>query len=258
MALRHGRRGFTLIEILVVIGIILVLMSMVVLGFRHLNYTAARRETIAELHLCRDLLTEYENTAGLNAIEGLKGSVGNGYDPVYVDPNTGTEPDAFLKPDDAGGDMGDKSKGSSRYESPAVVKTQGVPAGAPGVMYVLLRDPKNRAAVAGVTPKRLLEPEPTGNSNTPPSPNTLDNTVLLDGWGNPIIFVPRGGMHIFVNGTPYIVRSTGTFPASDVTNHPITPADRPFFASAGQDGFFVDQNQGRADYSIDNIYSFQD
>src|SRR3954462_12067149 len=38
---RGSRRGFTLVELLVVIGIILVLIAIVVVGLRHVNNTAA-------------------------------------------------------------------------------------------------------------------------------------------------------------------------------------------------------------------------
>ena len=279
-ALRQSRRGFTLIELLVVIGIILVLMSIVVVGFRHLNATTARRETIAELHIARDLLQEYENTnRGSNgAISNIEepgkvqvpGPAGPGAPPapdvfpVYLDeppkPGSRTLPQkskvewADLFPNGAPStttpDMGDKSiQNSARYSAPAVQKTQ-------DVMYLLLRDPKNRTTVSNVPPKRIMESAP--NVSTPQGPNDISHAVLLDGWANPIIFVPAGGLVVNIpdaSGKPlyYVVRSTGPIVlGASPTNQPPPPtlADRPFWASAGQDGDFT---QG-----ADNVYSFQD
>ena len=58
--------------------------------------------------------------------------------------------------------------------------------------------------------------------------------VLQDGWNNPIIFVPKGGMKL-PNGTR-IVAVDG----------------QPFWASAGQDGSFGNDGVAKAD---DNVYS---
>lgn len=257
-AIKRAQRGFTLIEVLVVIGIILILLGMVVLGFRHLDAVASKRDTVAELHVCRGLLTEYENLNGLNVLEFAAKQM-NGI-PVYSD--VPFPANVKLLDETAGGgviDMSDRTIKSARYESPAVQKTQ-------QVMRVLLRMPKNRSAVASLPTKRILEAEPAANGNTVPP--DIGQAVILDGWGNPIIFVPRGGLHVMIdNGSgaqEYVVRTTGTYPytgsdASFYQKYPLSPADRPFFASAGQDGKFgADPNNPKAAYGADNVYSFQD
>lgn len=285
------RRGFTLIELLVVIGIILILMAIIVTGVRHINATAASRETNAELQVCNDMLQEYANVNGRGSIEGpvSGGQVADpnpdpnapkspGMFPIYMDdvigsttPTVGTyvalgdlgEPvgAVTLSGNQLSGDtdMGNKSPGQNvaRYYAPAVQRTF-------DVMYVLLRDPKNRALVNSMPPKRILEIQQSmngqsgGNQSLAVQKAWNARAIILDGWGDPIIYVPAGGLHVSLvdasTGTygqrnEYIVRSTGTFLASDLKNHPITTADRPFWASAGQDGDFA---KGE-----DNVYSFQ-
>jgi type II secretory pathway pseudopilin PulG len=219
---KHPRRGFSLIEILVVIGIIMILIGLLVVGYRHLNASAARKETVVELHICRGMLTEYENHNGTDFIAGIY--PGN--------PIIGT----------VNGDMSDRSgSGSPRYGNGDVQRTM-------QLMQILEQIPANRTTVSSVQSKRILEPPP----NTAPNSMDTQGAVLLDGWGNPIILVPPGGLLVTMpngsNGTAnYVVRSSGVFPQS--TAPPITTADRPFFASAGQDGDF---SQGQ-----DNVYSFQ-
>ena len=296
--MRQRRRAFTLIELLVVIGIIMVLVALLVAGFRHLNATAARRETLAELHVLRGMTQDYENKASFTGIEANAPQVPDPSAPypnptqapfpVYVDPLTVVAPGSTLQwpivrlpanpplpeiadtttltgagaaqpPNDladalgALSDMGDKSgAGSPRYTCGAVMRTW-------NVMYVLMRIPANRTVVQSIPSKRLLEATP-GQTPFPIS----QGAVLLDGWGNPIIFVPRGGIHVYSKnptnpgGPPnvYLVRSTGTFlltPNGATTiskDPPMNGQERPFWASAGQDGDFT---QGD-----DNVYSFQD
>lgn len=295
--MRHPRRGFTLIELVIVIGIIMILMGLLVVGYRHINATAARRETVAELHVLRGMLQDYENHAGLAGIEFAAGQAGDanapapGKFPVYIDPASTVVPNTIAQwpivrlpsngsPSDstdltANGvpaqstsagdvyitinnvpvtDMGDKADtGGPRYASGAVVRSY-------DVMYVLMHLPSNRTTALAVQSKRVLEP-PSGNT-----PATIDQgVVLLDGWGNPIIFVPRGGIHVYIqnpastSSSPlpaniYLVRSTGTTlltpSGSLMKDPPMTGAERPFFASAGQDGDFT--------LGEDNVYSFQD
>lgn len=270
--MRHARRGFTLIELLVVIGIIMILVGLLIVGFRHINATAARRETIAELHICRGMQQEYENRNGL---EGIEFYSGQGLDPnappntpqkfpVYADPVAGTTTatqwqgvqllDVTGTAQGNPTDMSDKTDGtgSPRYYL-AVQRTL-------DVMYLLMRIPANQTVAQSVQSKRIMEPIPSSSTNTPPPNPITQGAVLLDGWGNPIIFVPREGLHVNIKDNsqnppvvmPYVVRSTGTFPTNSTgTNDPpMTGNERPFWASAGQDGDFT---QGE-----DNIYSFQD
>ncbi len=93
--------------------------------------------------------------------------------------------------------------------------------------------------------------------------------LLLDGWGNPIIFVPASGLHVkllngqgsYLSADPPGVTSTSTnsqeyiivSPEGHVTNQGSSNPycdrpGRPFFASAGPDGDFTKGD--------DNIYSF--
>lgn len=303
--MKHSqRRGFTLIELMVVIGIILVLVAIVVLGLRHVNYTAARHETIAEMKICSDMLTEYKNVhgslgemttvAGVQQTSGIEMTEGGTpYPltlpapwqtvsvnlPVYLDSAsnppveiTGGKQQSVLLTDDFAGkqngngtvslssrDMGDKlESATARYYCNAVQWTQ-------AVNYLLLREPKLRSMVVSNVPsKRILE---VPANVTPPSGGAYDalaSAVILDGWGDPIVYVPRGGMHVLLkaSGTigEFVVRSSGIY--STAILPPVGPNDHPFFASAGQDGVFTDSltnaTAGGVDYAIDNIYSFQE
>lgn len=292
------RNGFTLIELLVVIGIIMVLVAMLTFGYRSLNKAAAGRETHAELKVCKGMLAEYEGRNGLVGIEWIRpadplqpaqsvdpGATGPGMFPVYVDPASqmGGANLSLVKPGAVGSywpslqladvetsgangilaDMGDKSTDpnapSPRYFCNAVPATL-------DALYVLSRIPANATLLSNHTAKRQLEmpsgktPFADGSGHAVNSANAPVPYVpaILDGWGNPIIFVPRAGMHVNIlrpnaGGqmvpTLSVVRSTGTFDAT-VADPPLTGNERPFFASAGQDGDFT---QGD-----DNVYSFQE
>ena len=255
--MRHARRGFTLIEVLVVIGIILVLVGMLVWGFRHVNATAAHKETVVELHVLKGMLADYEKNDGLQGIETYETAPPTQF-PIYTDPaaNINSTTNTLMWPvvqlADVAGDMSDQSVSNKpRYASNAVIRTR-------NVTRILLRIPSNRTLVENLPPKRILEPPPSSGGAPPPPQPIVNGVVLLDGFAGPIIFVPRGGLHVRIkdptnpsaSGTDYIVRSSGTFLASQLTNHPLTPADRPFFASAGQDSDFTTGE--------DNIYSFQE
>ena len=287
--MRHSRRGFTLIELLVVIGIILVLVGLLVAGYRHLNATAARRETLAELHVCRGLLQEYENKAGLAGIEASAAQQSDsaaplpGLFPVFQDPADTVTPGTVTMVYGSGGgtpgsiwscyqvpgqtnglkdlvvpvtgtppysgDLGGKSLPSARYQCYAVLQTY-------DVMYLLMHIPANQTTVQSIQSKRILEPTPNASGPTTPYPIS-HGVLLLDGWGNPIIFVPRGGIHVFIKNQTtgsndiWLVRSTGTtLVPSGGNDPPMTGNERPFWASAGQDGDFT--------LGEDNVYSFQD
>src|SRR5215469_14761254 len=70
---RH--RAFTLVELLVVIGIILVLILIVAMGVHHARSLAGRQETQVDLKLCEDMLAEYKAVNGYKNILGRPDSV---------------------------------------------------------------------------------------------------------------------------------------------------------------------------------------
>ena len=74
------------------------------------------------------------------------------------------------------------------------------------------------------------------SSNVWQGSTPAEGPVVLDGWYNPIIFVPAGGL-------------TGVTRASAVTTV-TSPDGKAFFASAGPDGKFAAGD--------DNLYSFDD
>jgi prepilin-type N-terminal cleavage/methylation domain-containing protein len=293
----NRRRGFTLIELLVVIGIILVLVAIVVMGIRHTSYLAAKHETQAEMKICQDMLAEYKAVNGYKNILGDAGTASTNQPlqlpyppwlihsfnvPVYVYPTKSgfgeitaniTNPVSTLHTSNLAGspnnkassgyagDFGDKSDPNCpRWASDAVHWTQ-------AVMFILLKDPKNRAVVSSLPPKRVLEgmPAPVNNSGViigkvPPS-YTIDAAVPLDAWGNPIIFVPPGGVYVSMNPDgsgfrDFVIRTSGTYD-TNVNVPPVSANDHPFFASAGADGFFTDLTQ-KFDRASDNVYSFQE
>ena len=67
--------------------------------------------------------------------------------------------------------------------------------------------------------------------------------ALADAWGNPILFVPAGGLKVYTHG------SKTSNPAGVVATIVNPVPNRPFWASAGPDGDFATGD--------DNIYSFE-
>jgi prepilin-type N-terminal cleavage/methylation domain-containing protein len=206
------RSGFTLIELLIVIGIILFLMAIGIYGFRSLEKSASEKQARVNLANADSLLK------GMNAI----GAPGRLEGPNTLSPTPLFLPGATL---DAG-TYKDVNIGGTGNRTAAIDECR-------SVVKVLRQSPDNQKAILAFPPAMLLPP-PSGTT-TP-----YDPPVLADSWGNPMIFVPSGGLlNVKVNGTPVTVTSTG------ITG---SPQNHGFWVSAGPDGKF--------DEGDDNLYSF--
>ena len=65
---RHSRRhAFSLLEMTVVIGIIMVLLTMSVVGYRYLEASAARNRTRVAMHDLEGMVAELDRTGGDSA-----------------------------------------------------------------------------------------------------------------------------------------------------------------------------------------------
>lgn len=120
--------------------------------------------------------------------------------------------------------VGDVTSGGADRAGPVVTSTA-------GAMASLMKVPSNQKAVSQLP----------GNKNMPIG----GSEVLLDGWGNPIIYVPPGGITVYV--------TTGAATATQVTMK--SRDNRPFFASAGPDGDFGATTGDTTGLGDDNVYS---
>jgi hypothetical protein len=85
----------------------------------------------------------------------------------------------------------------------------------------------------------------TTQSSWIPTPNITP--LVLDAWGNPIIFVPGSGLIVYSKAGGHSDATKGYIYQVVLIQ---SPDHKPFFASAGPDGDFSNGD--------DNIYSFEE
>ena len=283
--MRRARKAFTLIELMVVIAILAILISIVAYGIsRVINHTkvAATRVTLQNL---RSMVSEFEvTTKGLtrqpghmywNNVDYLSKTtsfdIWRDADPSdNLAANNVPEPDPALAPADVQKDTNGSlvmpnNEPNQRYKSDGIANTQ-------LVMQLLRQAPANKSLLGQLPASQLMErvPDTIGDDNDPKLSfiqQRPDPPLVLDAWGNPILFVPAGGLcgvddvnsaqSMWVGGPPDPGHTKGSkqvkkIPAannSDETGPIKSPDNRPFWASAGPDGNFCTAD--------DNIYSFE-
>lgn len=251
MNVKRRRSGFTLLEILIVIGVILVLMSLAVISYQVVERAAARNQTKVTLDNLNAMLAELDATAGSSALpkytyQGTD-AMGN---PITVEQAViGAAaappiPGALTPtPDGQIWTIGDVSSGGTD-RNPPYYPSPPAPLNSPNIvnrtqqiaMAALMRIPNNAKAIAALPASRIMK-DSAGRPYAIP--------ILLDGWGNPIIYVPRGGVSVYV--------TTGS---GAVTQIVVKARDnRPFFASAGPDGDFGAVTGATKASGDDNVYS---
>jgi len=221
---RRYRRGFTMIEILVAIGIIATLTALLFLGFKYVSNSSRTNLTHTNLQTLRSMLTEYTTSGG--SLDRLE----DGY---REPPNPATADfPATLTIKAPSGSVADEMPARN---SPAIDQTR-------VVMNRILAVPSNQKVLDSLPPESVWR--------------TGSGVVLLDGDRNPIIFVPRRGMA----GVNLQKTSGATFDKPNQTvaspgarvvtaGTPDIVEGSPFFASAGEDHDFSSGD--------DNHYSFE-
>jgi prepilin-type N-terminal cleavage/methylation domain-containing protein len=261
---RSRLRAFTLIELMVVIGLIAILGSLLLMGVNHMIIGGKRQATQLAFQNCQAMFSEYDRIARRHF-------------PAWNDPNSFGLNQQLANVEEQS--PGDVSLTGSDRQGAAVFMTR-------DMMGLLRNSPVNAAAMGKLSPKAYMSlpsvpsfpvaawvsqqymvafgrvytqdqygnnyyftciaiPQVNGVQAAQPQPPsdaywlaaTEDATVpvMLDGWGNPIIFVPSGALTNVTAGG-----NVGTFKSPD---------GRPFWASAGPDGIM---SQGD-----DNMYSFE-
>lgn len=238
---RLRRTGFTLVEVLVVIGVMLLLMTIGVIAYSKLDAVAASKSTQTRLASCASIMAEYETNAG--SLAALQGN----FDSIYPFTTLAT-PNQYQAIATGGlvvtfgaASRNPVIKLALSRPSPPITPTQGnfPPVGLTGVfMQQAVQFPSAKAVLAQLPPDAMLLAADGTPYMTVPNPPNFPATalpVVLDGWKDPIILVPSSGL-------------TGVTFAGITGTSTITSADgRPFFASAGPDGDFASGD--------DNLYS---
>ena len=278
------RRGFTLIEILITIGIIMVLIGIAAYGLSRVSMTSKINATRVTLGNLKSMVAELDAAAGLKGrqpaqwawtADGMRqtvptppaGQTINVW--LDADPSTVTTPPGTTPPEPllvpAGPVTSEFSaNGGIRYKSDAVVNTQ-------LIMQQLLSVPRNKEALSQIPAEQRMETLPGGFAHganegitfgTDRKPTT---PIVLDAWQNPIIFVPGSGLcgndnttaddAMWIGGertnpVPADLKFVKVQQSGTNTVPPIQAPDRrPFWASAGPDGDFRTAD--------DNLYSFE-
>ncbi|MCY2953401.1 MAG: type II secretion system protein [Planctomycetota bacterium] len=219
------RKGFTNIELTVVIVIILVLMSMVVIGFKVVGDSGKKNATKAALETARAMLNEVDAAGVMSRVKELYvGGTVNYGTPIVA-------PGKVVVDNDQ-----DPRWGARRRAVWDVAgNTQGSTA---NVMRQLNSMPMNRQITQKIPAEKL---EKVADQQQKDSV-----MVLRDGWGNPVLFVPAGGMRdVKVSRVLKRVTSMGVV---NNDNAPPPSGATGFFVSAGPDGDFSTGD--------DNMYSF--
>jgi prepilin-type N-terminal cleavage/methylation domain-containing protein len=265
-------RGFTLVELLVVIGILVLIAAMVTVGLSSVLGNTQGRETELRLQslnsmqsvfaqtgdtddgkqlpprVTPDGSSSYATATGLDWYSTIDTSFGNRNAALTLevaedlpldvrDDDLSDSPSPSINdPDPVDDDPLDSSQISKLLDTVAAARTQ-------AVMRQLLRVEQNQAAFDDLTASAKTQPldTPAGARVNPPGVTNvpLDPPLLLDGFGGVILYVPPTGLlGLTFEGDD----------SWDPTTDLIVPVNgQAFFMSAGPDGDYTTGD--------DNLYS---
>jgi prepilin-type N-terminal cleavage/methylation domain-containing protein len=232
------RKGFTTIELMIAIAILVLLMGIVLVGFGVLGNHGKATDTKVALEAAKSMLAEFEAAGAMSRVKDL-----------YLDGSNDYYKQGIMAPD-YGVMTGEAARDAALWSQIVFVVSPKCDGTTANVMRQLYSMPNNRKVLESLPGRRIAK---VLNPKVKVAKNPNDSaTVLLDGWGNPIIFVPAGGMRGCMdaktgNITQPVITSVGVIQYDVKAQLP--GGARPFFVSAGPDGDFLTHQ--------DNIYSFE-
>jgi prepilin-type N-terminal cleavage/methylation domain-containing protein len=284
------RRGFTLIELMVVIGIIAILSTLLIIGVGKLQTNAKRQQTVQLLENCRAMWAEYDSVKRLHIDQFIQPAPGNVtaeaemsaeqtqntfgdrigieviitravFSMLRTQPNIRAEMDKFPS-----GRMFltyYMTKPSEFELFYGVVTYTASNSGYPAGSYVTYNDPSTPAGRNfGYLCIHSVPLDQNGKAVMPTPPPTdpgywmflqqePQDPVLLDAWGNPIICVIGGEL-----GTGGQLNANGTVPLGSGV---LKAGGRSFTVSAPDKRTFWASAGPDGDFSKgdDNLYSFE-
>ena len=238
------RKAFTLIELMVVIGILLVLIGLVAIGLSQIGDNQKAKSTQQMLEGLVSMHEEYKAKTNLRDIASILETPGMPADQRYT--------------------KGPETK--DVYNVDPTVRTA-------KLMQRMLSIPTNKSTMQQLPADRFTQSVPTGTAVHNDLKDKKDPTKLLaplplDAWGTPILYVPPPNVNpastvgwpdrygfvtlLFPDKTSsgvkhLVLNPRGDFPKKDQFGYLQT--FRPFWVSAGPDGDFAKGD--------DNIYSFE-
>ncbi|MBL9140688.1 MAG: type II secretion system protein [Phycisphaerae bacterium] len=229
-AARNPRRAFTLVEILVVLGVILILVTLVVAVSSSLVKRAERGQTETALTIVDSAISEWEAQNGRPMTFGTMGSpAGAVYDIMELSPANGRYINVFLT-------------------------------------NLLAQNPQCRAILATIPGDLLREDKTTSpGTNLVISPGNIyapsvkPRSELVDTWGNRIAMVCAG--RNWRVGDPGLPDADGTIRTADENALGVCENRRTLMISSGPDGLLGTEGglstAQRAEAIADNIYSYE-
>lgn len=246
-----SRKAFSLVELLIVILILGVLAGLVIIGLGVLGKPAQEKDTRQTLNNLRNTLDELRNKTNLAK---------------FYPANDANWPRPLPAPTAGFYEIGKTPAAWTPDQIKAIGNTR-------VLMHKIRQVPANKASLNDLPTDRQFKFGNLAGRND--DVGIQDSPVILDAWGTPILLVPAEGLSGVYQGdrkNPQKVTITSIKRRTEAVepNDPPLPGARPFFVSAGPDGFFAftdhnkngifepnaDPPEGPA--GDDNIYSFED